>query len=384
MMDKMTDAAAWGAPSTWDEDKFASVDALLPGLDENALADIPDGTFAASLDNFGKQVDWAMEQIDVLARKLEKAIGDFESASADLLNKAPQLLPGVKPENITKIPKEEMKKCTSAFADAAKKIGAFAADQFDAIAASLKDAWGEMDTLDEAAIDEIGPLIGAYPADDIAKLPETTLDNIPPAAIKNGGGKKFVEALGKDKLKKLSNSTRAAFTGQDLAEVAAAGKDLLKAILGCDEDESKCPKAICDNVIDHDGSKTDEELLAQVSKVLADKNVEATSLQVQMKATPKASSTSTTRRRLTTTTTSTANQQTVVRVTTSTNAAAQETAAATSAAGLATPSVIQVTATDTTSGGDNKNTNTVVSSSSANGPTMMAIVAIAAALSRTF
>ena len=364
MLNKLKGAGGWGAIKDWGVDKISEAGSLLDGLGVDDIAAVEDATFDAAMGDFGKVVSWGKDQAKGLADKLKKGLkGDMEKCTAEILAKGKGFLSGLTGADLAAIPMPEFKKGIKSIADSCQKLGAYDDAQKEAMKKQVKDAFGEGSNGDidwVRHIDDIGALLGTFDEKALLNFPKSAVNKIKGAAIKMLGGAKAAKAFSADKLKDFSDEAKAAFNGADLKALGEASLDKLKAVL-CATDASKCPGAITDFVVDHDGVKTDAEILAVFQKKMA--KIVLTGLKVIMAGTPKST---TTRRRLQagralTGATAGANTQTVVRAESNSNAAAAE--AATEGSTLdfpgpgggvdqqVTAAIVQVTAADGMSSG---------------------------------
>jgi len=343
MLNKLKGAGGWGAIKDWGVDKIAEAGSLLDGLDATDIAAVEDATFDAAMGDFGKVVTWGKDQAKGLADKLKKGLkGDMKKCTAEILAKGKGFLSGLTDADLAAIPKDEFKKGIKSIAESCQKLGAYDDLKKKALKKQVKAAFGDIAAFTEAVVDEIGALVGTFEEDDLKKLTKGVFKKIKGAAIKMMGGAKAAKAFSADKLKELSEEAKAAFNGADLTALAEAGEAALEKLKAVVCKDGKCPGAVTDFVVDHDGSQTDAKILAKFTKKLA--KIMITELKVIMAGTPKST---TTRRRLQAgraLTGATANTQTVVRAESNSNAAAAEAAA--EGASLGTATTVQVTASD--------------------------------------
>ena len=375
MLDKAMGAGGWGAIKDWTEDKFEDAGALLDGLDVASIIDIPDGTFEKVMDNFGAVHTWGKGQEKELAGKFRKTIGDFTNCTAAGLDKIKGFIPGLTAAELANIPKDAFKDAAKSIAESCQKIGAFAEDQLEAMEKQVKDAFGDAAGFTEDMVEDMGGMIGALDAEDLKKMTKKAKKKIKRAAIKMMGGKKAGKAFAKETLKEFSAEAKKAFNGADLAALRDEAIDKMKAVV-CNP---TCPGAITDITIAHDGSSSDDELLAKCKKALEKVGeAAADNLEVLQAATPMST---TTRRRLLKQgrllAESTASQQTVVRTTTSSNQAAADAAAAGNTVAGATSTTVAVDATDGGPGMNQKDVKTAGAGMAT--PSLLAAAVVAAA-----
>jgi hypothetical protein len=385
MMDKLKDPTGWGSPASWNASNFEEAAPLLTGLDAADFLAIPPETFTEALDALGSVVDYLADQVDALATQLAAAFPDFSTIDSATLQKAGNIVEAIPAAKLTQITPATFRNATGTIAQTAQKIGAFDSSQKAAIAAKAEETYGDVTSWDDATamdyVGELAGLIGTFPADKLAALPTAAMANLSSAAITVMGGATAAAAFDVTKLEALPAEAKAAFSGTDLAAVATAagGADKIKAVLGCRDDTTKCPGAIVDTVIEHDGSVPDQTLMAQVSQAIG--TTELSNLKIQRAATPKAASASSTRRRRLNagTTTTPANTQTIIRAETKTNTAADAVAKSVTTAGVGTPAVVGVTATDSAGGANNQGNNAVMAGTAQVAPSMVATTALAIA-----
>jgi hypothetical protein len=345
MLDKIKDPSGWGATSQWDSSRFEEAAPLLPGLDVADINAIKDELFDDVMSDFGSSFTFDPAQEAALGAKLIKQMGgDMAKATADKLTQAKGFFAGLPAADLGKIPPNEFKKAAKTLSESAQKIGAFAADQLDAIETQIEAAYPAIDTWTEDIADELGGFLGAMDIDDLVKIPTAAVKKIKGAAVKMMGGAKAVASFTKEKLAEFPDEAKAAFNG-DMLQDLKADAEKLKAVV-CDK-SGKCPGAITDFVVDHTGVETDATILAKFKKQFV--KIPTTNIKIQQAATPKAT---TGRRRMRALSTSKSNTQTVVRAETSTNGAAADVANA--GASLGKASTVSVTAQDKNEGVDMK------------------------------
>jgi hypothetical protein len=334
MLNKLKGEGGWGAIKDWGVDKIAKAGSLLDGLDATDIAAVKKATFDAAMGDFGKVVSWDKDQAKGLADKLKNGLknGDMTKCTAEILAKGKGFLSGLTDADLAAIPTDEFKKGIKSIAESCQKLGAYDDAKKTALKKQVKAAFGEdVAAFTEDVVNDIGALVGTLEEEDLNKLTKGVVKKIKGAAIKMMGGAKAAKAFSAEKLKELNDEAKAAFNGVDLKALAEAGEaalDKLKAVV-CGTD-GKCPGAVTDFVVDHDGSQTDAKILAKFQDKLA-----KTGLKVIMAGTPKTGRTLTG---------ATGNTQTVVRAEFTSNAAAKE--AADKGASLGTTTTVPVTAAD--------------------------------------
>ena len=272
------------------------------------------------------------------------------SSSLFLPTQIKGFLPGLDAADLAKIPKEVFKDAAKSIAESCQKINAFAEDQLEAMEKQVKDAFGDAATFTEAAVEEMGGMLGSLDEEDLKKITKKACKKIKRAAIKMMGGKKAARAFTTDTLKEFSDEAKAAFNGPDLKALGDEAIDKLKAVV-CNPD---CPGAITDFTVAHDGAQSDDEILTQFKQVLG--TASTGSLWVLQAATPMATNT---RRRLLKQgrllAGSSATQQTVVRTETTSNKDAAAAATAGNSIPGSTSTTVSVDAQDDPNAGPGYN-----------------------------
>eukprot|EP00947_MAST-08B_sp_MAST-8B-sp1_P006561 g6561.t1 len=429
MMGKLKNAPAWGAVSNWTADKFTEIGSLATGLAASDLRNIAKDQFAGALASFGNVTSWAKDQTRTLATKFKEAMPNITAVTASTLNEARGFLSGFDAADLGKLGKdafagamsslgnvtswardqtralatkfkENIPNITAAaastlneakgflsgfdaadlgaiakdafagakdsFKEVAGKLGSFSREQAAAIGGRVKEAYGNARNMTKDVVKDLGALVGTLDAADLADLDDDALTELSDKAVKMMGGAKAASAFSADKIKKLSASARKAFNGADMAALASAGTEQVKAALGCDDGSSgsglnanPCPGAIADITIAHDSAaKTGADLLAEVQAELSGTVTSSMITLVQDAAETTASTTTRRRRRrqlegfegfegrrLTTTSTST-DSETVIRIEADSNEKASEAGDKGAAKTGGSKTVVAVTATD--------------------------------------
>jgi len=112
---KVQSSDAWGAVSSWTEDKFKEVDSLLNGFDPAELADVGAAAFKGAMDSFGKIDRWTSEQADILSKKAKTAWGGVKKATAAELRKARGFLNGFTTQDLADVTTDIFASAVDAF-----------------------------------------------------------------------------------------------------------------------------------------------------------------------------------------------------------------------------------------------------------------------------
>ena len=267
---KVQSSDAWGAVSSWTEDKFKEVDSLLNGFDPAELADVGAAAFKGAMDSFGKIDRWTSEQADILSKKAKTAWGGVKKATATELRKARGFLNGFTTQDLADVTTDIFASAVDAFDTAGDKIGAWTQEQAKTLGSQVKKTFGAVRAFTRVEVEKIGSLIGTLDISDLKELSDDALQSVKGSAIKIMGASKAASAWTANKFKQLTTESKNTFNGKDLKTLADDSIEKLKAVLTCGGvGERVCPSVVIDITIDHDLTTSAENLKAKISDLLS-------------------------------------------------------------------------------------------------------------------
>ena len=269
IMTKVQSSSAWGAVSSWTEDKFKTADALLDGFDAAELVEVGTQAFKGAMDSFGKISTWTEEQSKVLANKAKAAWGSVKKASATEIRKARGFLNGFSTQDLADVATDVFEDAVDAFETAGNKIGAWTTEQAATLGSQVKKTFGAARTFTRKTIEKVGSLIGTLDVSDLKELTDEALKSVKGGAVKIMGATTAASAWTAHKFNQLAKETKDQFNGNALKILAKDSLDKLKAVLSCGgAGERKCPAVVIDITIDHDLTTSAADLMSQVSDLL--------------------------------------------------------------------------------------------------------------------